>query len=482
MNKPLVFHFLSKALLLGSALFLLPAVISLYYGEKDTVLIFLIVGLCLAICSTPLAILKPKNKTMYAREGLVIVALLWVIYPVIGALPFYFSGEIPNFADALFESFSGFTTTGATILSDIESLSRGMLFWRCFSHWVGGMGVIVLIVAIMPSSNHALKLMQAECTGPKVGKIVSKGRNSAMYLYIIYAVLTLVTVVLLRVGKMPLFDSVCHAMSVAGTGGFSIKNSGIMYYNSAYIEYVVSVMMVIFGINFSLIYFLLMRKFKEVFKNTELKAYFAIILVATLLIFSNIYGRFGNVEETFRLSFFQVTSVMTSTGFATVDFNILPSFSQIILLLVMIVGACAGSTGGGFKVSRVVIMFKSAKKAIRKTLHPKSVNLVKSDEKAIDIDVVHGVHTYLIIYIFLFIVSSVLISLSNVDFTTNFTSVCSCINNCGPGLAKVSSMDNYGFYSSFSKLVLIFDMLLGRLECFPIIILMSPSVWRKKNF
>ncbi len=482
MNKSLVFHFLSKALLIGSALFLLPAVISFYYGEKDTALIFVIVGLCLAIASSPLAILKPKNMNMYAREGLVIVALLWIIFPVIGALPFYFSGEIPNFADALFESFSGFTTTGATILSDIETLPRGMLFWRCFSHWVGGMGVIVLIVAIMPSSNHALKLMQAECTGPKVGKIVSKGRNSAMYLYIIYAVLTLVTVILLRIGKMPLFDSVCHAMSVAGTGGFGIKNNGIMYYNSPYIEYVIAIMITIFGINFSLIYFLIMGKFKEVFKNTELKVYLSIIVVATVLVFSNIYGLYGNFEKTFRLSFFQIASVMTSTGFATIDFNILPSFSQTILLLVMIVGACAGSTGGGFKVSRVVIMFKSAKKAIRKTLHPKSVNIVKSDEKTLDVDIVHGVQTYLIIYIFLFIISSVLISLSNVDFTTNFTSVSSCINNCGPGLAKVGSMENYGFYSSFSKLVLIFDMLLGRLECFPIIILLSPTVWRKKNF
>ncbi|MBE6837393.1 MAG: TrkH family potassium uptake protein [Ruminococcus sp.] len=482
MNKSIVFHYLSKALLVGSAMFLIPSFVSLYYGETHTMLIFLIIGLVVGIVSVPLAVIKPKNKQMYAREGLVIVALLWVIYPLLGALPFYFSGEIPHFMDAVFESVSGFTTTGATILSNVEALSQGMLFWRSFTHWVGGMGVLVLMIAILPSSNHAMHLMQAECAGPQVGKIVPKGKNSAAYLYIIYAVLTLVTIVLLLLGGMPLFDSVCHAMGTAGTGGFSVKNAGIGYYNSAYIEYVLTIMMILFGVNFSLYYFILIRRFKEVFKNTELKTYFALITIATLLIMANIYPTYESLGKSFRYAFFQVGSIMTSTGFGTADFNVWPAFSQTILIVLMYIGACAGSTGGGFKVSRVIIMFKSGVKSIKKTIHPNSVNIVKSEDKALDINVVHGVQTYLIIYIFLIFISLLIVSLNGADFTTNFTSVTTCINNIGPGLNRVGPTENFGFLNDLSKLTLTVDMLLGRLECFPLLILMSPSVWRKKNF
>lgn len=482
MNKSIVVHYLSRALLIGSLLLFLPALVSLYYGEKSTMMIFVIVALAVSIICVPAVIIKPKNKQMYAREGLVIVALLWVIYPIIGALPFYFSGEIPNFFDALFESVSGFTTTGSTILSDIESLSRGMLFWRSFSHWVGGMGVLLLVIAILPSSKHSMYLMQAECAGPQVGKIVPKGKNSAAYLYIIYAVLTVVTFILLVLGKMPLFDSVCHAMGITGTGGFGIKNAGIAYYNSAYIEGVITVTMIISGINFSLYYFLIIKRFREVFKNTELKVYLAIIAVATLMITGNIYSMYDSFGQSLRLALFQVASIITSTGFATADYNYWPAFSQTILLILMFVGACAGSTGGGFKVQRFVIMFKSAMKSIRKTLHPKSVNIVKSDDKTMDVDVVHGVQTYLIIYLALLMGSLLVVSLNNADFTTNFTAVTTCINNIGPGLNKVGPMENFGFFSNLSKVVLTFDMLLGRLECFPLIILLSPSVWKKKNF
>lgn len=482
MNKSIVFHYLSKALLIGSALFLIPSMVSLYYGETHTMLIFLIIGLVVGIVSVPLAVIKPKNKQMYAREGLVIVALLWVIYPLLGALPFYFSGEIPHFFDALFESVSGFTTTGATILSNVEALSKGMLFWRSFTHWVGGMGVLVLMIAILPSSNNAMYLMQAECAGPQVGKIVPKGKNSAAYLYIIYAVLTVVTIILLLIGGMPLFDSVCHAMGTAGTGGFSVKNAGIGYYNSAYIEYVLTIMMILFGVNFSLYYFILIKRFKDVFKNTELRTYIGIIVVATILIMANIYPHYESLGESFRYAFFQVGSIMTSTGFGTADFNVWPAFSQTLLIILMYIGACAGSTGGGFKVQRVIIMFKSALKSIKQTIHPKSVNIVKSEDKAMDISVVHGVHTYLIIYIFLIFISLIIVSLNGADFTTNFTSVTTCINNIGPGLNQVGPTENFGFFNDLSKVVLTFDMLLGRLECFPLIILMSPSVWRKKNF
>lgn len=479
MNKSIVFHYLSKAMLIGSLLFLLPALVSLYYKETDTALTFVLIAVCVALVSLPLTILKPKNKQMYAREGLVIVALLWVIYPIAGALPFYVSGEIPSITDAIFESISGFTTTGATILSDIEALSRGMLFWRSFTHWVGGMGVLVLFIAIMPSSSDAIHLMKAECAGPQVGKIVPKGKNTARYLYIIYAVLTVLTAVFLLFGGMPLFDSVCHAMGAAGTGGFSIKNAGIGYYDSAYIEGVITVSMFLFGVNFSLYFFMLIRRFKEVWKNTELKVYMTVIAIATVVIMLNIMPVYDSVGKSFRYSIFQVVSIMTSTGYGTADFCTWPMLSQMILIILMFVGACAGSTGGGFKVQRFIIMFKSAKKYLKKLVHPKSVNIVKSDDKTMDVETVHGVQNYLIIYLALMMVSLLLLAINNKDFGTTFTSVVTCINNIGPGINEVGPTANFGHYSDFSKYVLSFDMLLGRLECLPLVILVSPSVWRK---
>ncbi len=480
MNKAFVFHFLSKILLCGSALLLLPCAVSLYYHENDSALVFFMVALGLAIVSTPAAVIKPKNKQMYAREGLVIVALLWVIFPIIGALPFYFSGEIPHFVDAVFESVSGFSTTGSTILTDIEALSRGMLFWRSFTHWVGGMGVLVLVVAILPSSNDSMYLMRAECAGPQVGKIVPKGKNSAMYLYIIYAGLTVLTMIFLLIGGMPLFDSVCHAMGTAGTGGFGIKNNGIAYYDSAYIDGVLTVSMLLFGVNFSIYYFAIARRFKDILKNTELKVYLTIIAAATVMIMASIYPIYDSVAKCFRYAIFQVAAIITSTGFGTADYMKWPAFSQMIIMILMFVGACAGSTGGGLKVQRIIIMFKSAVKSIKQTLSPKSVNIVKSDDKAMDISTVHGVHTYLIIFIGLFFASMLLLSLNGVDFATNFSSVTTCINNIGPGLNRVGPTENFSFYSDLSKIVLSVDMLLGRLECFPLIILFSPSIWRRK--
>lgn len=480
MNKSIVFHYVLKILLCGSALFLLPCAVSLYYHETDSAFVFFMIALIMAAITAPLTAIKPKNKQMYAREGLVIVALLWVIFPIIGALPFYLSGEIPHFTDAIFESISGFTTTGSTILTDVEALSRGMLFWRSFTHWVGGMGVLVLAVAILPSSNDSMHLISAECAGPQVGKIVPKGKNSARYLYIIYTGLTLLTVIFLLIGGMPLFDSVCHAMGTAGTGGFGIKNDGIAFYNSAYIDGVLTVGMILFGVNFSIYYFIIARRFKDVVKNSELKVYLAIIAVATALIMINIYPLYDSVSKCFRLAIFQVSSIMTSTGFATADYTGWSEFSQSLLIVLMFIGACAGSTGGGLKVQRIIIMFKSAKKSIKQTLSPKSVNVLKADDKAMNISTVHGVHTYLIIYIMLFFASLLIISLNSVDFSTAFSSVTTCINNIGPGLNKVGPMENFSFYSDLSKIVLSVDMLLGRLECFPIIILFSPSIWRKK--
>lgn len=480
MNKSIVFHYLSKIMLISSVLFLFPAFVSLYYGETDSALTFVAVAVGVAVISLPMAIITPKNKHMFAREGLVIVALLWVIYPIIAALPFYISGEIPNFFDAVFESVSGFTTTGSSILPDIESLSKGMLFWRSFIIWVGGMGVLVLAIAILPSTNGSMYLMKAECPGPQVGKIVPKGKNSAAYLYIIYAALTIITIIFLILGDMPVFDSVCHGMSVAGTGGFGIKNDGIAYYDSAYIDGILTVAMILFGVNFSLYYFILVRRFSEVKRNTEIKIYLLIIAVATIVIMFNILPQYDSIEESFRYAVFQVSSIITSTGFSTTDFNNWPIFSQTILIILMYIGACAGSTGGGFKVQRVVIMFKSSKKYLKRLIHPNSVITVKSDGNPIDTDVVHGIHNYLVIYITLVFISLILVSINNADFTTSFSAVSTCINNIGPGLNKVGPTSNFGFFSSFSKMVLAADMLLGRLECLPLVILFSPSVWKKK--
>lgn len=481
MNKAVVFHYISKVVLVSSAILLLPAAISLYYSEHHTALTFLIIALCVAAISAPLAIIKPKNTQMYAREGLVIAAMLWIIMPVVGALPFYFSGEIPSFCDALFESISGFTTTGSTILTDIEALSKGILFWRSLTHWVGGMGVLVLAIAILPSSADTMHLMRAECAGPQVGKIVPRGKLSAAYLYIIYAVITVVTVIFLLFGGMPLFDSVCHAMGAAGTGGFSIKNTGIAYYNSSYIEAVLTISMFLFGANFTLYYFLLIKRFKDVLKNTEIKVYITIIVIASIIIGINIFSMYDSVTTTIRYTVFQVVSTMTSTGYGTVDFNQWPMLSKMILLMLMFVGACAGSTGGGFKVQRVIIMYKSATKYLRKMAHPKSVNIVKSDDKTMDVETIHGVHNYFIVYMSLIAVSLILLSLNNEDFATTFTAVFTCINNIGPGLEKVGPVNNFAFFSDFSKLILSADMLLGRLECLPLLILFSPTTWRK-NF
>lgn len=471
-------------LLLEAILMLLPAMVSLYYKENDQMTVFFIVALITAIVGVPGVVLKPADKQLRARDGIAIAALAWIIFPLFGALPFYISGAIPSFCDALFESISGFTTTGSTILTDIEAMPRGMLFWRSFTHWVGGMGVLVLTIALLPSDKNSssLHLMRAECAGPQVGKIVPKGKFSALILYVIYGILTVLMIIALLIGKMPLFDSVCHAMGTAGTGGFGIKNTGISYYNSPYLEGVITVFMILFGINFNLYYFIVIRRFSDVFKNTELKAYLGIIATSTLMISANICKMYGSFAKAFRFAVFQVSSIITSTGFATADFNYWPEFSKMLLIILMFIGACAGSTGGGFKVARVIIMFKTVKKSIRKMLHPKSVNLVKSDDKTIDIETVHGVHSYLIIYLGLIVVSLLLISLNNYDFATSFSSVVTCINNIGPGISKIGPMDNFAFFSDFSKYILSIDMLLGRLECIPLIMLLSPSLWRKKFY
>ncbi len=482
MNKHLVFHYLSKSMLLGSALYLIPMLVSLGYREYREALIFLCVGAGLAIISLPLTFIRPPKKTeqMFLRDGMVIAALIWILFSVVGALPLWISGAIPHFVDALFESISGFSTTGASAQVSVEGAAHGIQFWRCFSHWIGGMGVLVLTIAVLPSSSNALSLMRAECAGPNVGKMVPKGKNSAIYLYLIYTALTVITMLLLWAGDMPFFDSVCHAMSIAGTGGFSIHDDGLSFYNSAYIEGVATVMMLCFGINFSLYYFLLIRRFRDIRSNTEVKVYFVVIAIATVLIGCSVYNMYGTIGKTFRATIFQVAAIMTSTGLVTEDFNLWPMFSQVILLLLMFIGGCAGSTGGGFKVQRVVILAKSGRLSLKKMLHPNAVSTIKLDGKILSTDVSHGVMRYLVIYLALIVGSMILISFENMDFTTTFTSVFTCINNIGPGLSQVGPMEGFSCMSDFSKIVLAIDMLLGRLEIFPMMFLVMPSVWRKE--
>ena len=487
MNKKIVVHTLAQISLLEAVLMLLPAAVSLYFHEIQTFKVFVIVAAVIAAIQIPVLLLtKSKNVDMNFRDGVAIAALGWIVISFFGALPFYVSGEIPRFVDSLFESISGFTTTGSSILSDVEKLSKGVMFWRSFTHWVGGMGVLVLTVAILPSDKKSsrLQLMRAECPGPTVEKLVPKGKTSALILYMIYTVLTLIMIIFLVLGGMPLYDSLCTSFGTAGTGGFGIKNAGIGYYNSAYLEGVVTVFMILFGINFNIYFFIIIKRFADVFKNSEFKVYLGIIAASIGLICANLmaYGVYSSFSKAFRYSSFQVGSIMTSTGFATADFDTWPEFSKVILVILMFIGACAGSTGGGFKVSRLIILVRTAKRNLRKLLHPKSVNVVKSDDKTLNVETVHGVSSYLIIYILIFFISLIIISLNNLDFTTSFTSVTTCFNNIGPGLGKVGPMCNFSELSNLSKITLSFDMLLGRLECIPMIMMLTPSMWIKKLY
>lgn len=481
MSGKIIIRTCARALLLASLLFIVPAFVCLIYKEYFECIIFLCIGAAEAVAAFPFSKIKTKRTGLYTREGMAVAALIWIVLSAFGALPFVITGYIPNYINAFFETVSGFTTTGASILPEVEKLSKGMIFWRSFTHWVGGMGIVVLAIAIMPSSNSSLVLIQAESPGPEAGKITPKGKTSSLMLYLIYTALTLLTVLLLWAGHMPLFDAVCHAFGIAGTGGFGIKNTGISYYHSPYIEWVTTIMMAVFGVNFSLYYLILIKRFKEVKKNSEVKVYIIIMLVATALVMINIFPIYGSFSTALRNSAFQVSSIMTSTGYATVDFAKWPMFSRNILILLMFIGACAGSTGGGFKVQRVVILVKSAYRAIKQVLHPNGVTIVKSDGRTISSAVVHATCQYFVIYILILVASIIFISFDNFDFETTFTSVVTCLNNIGPGMALAGPMENFDKFSDFSKIILSFDMLFGRLECLPLIVLFSPTAW-KSNF
>ena len=479
MNYGMIRYILGKMLMIEGVLLLLPALVSLIYGEKSG-FAFLIVAALLLVLFLAMG-KKPKDTMIYAKEGFVIVALAWILWSAFGALPFVISGAIPSYIDAFFETVSGFTTTGSTILTDIEALPRGMNFWRCQTHWIGGMGVLVFVMAIVPlSGKGSMFLMRAEVPGPTCDKLVPKTQSTAKLLYGMYILLSAVQVVFLLFGGMDLYEAVIHTFSTAGTGGFSNMNASIAAFDSAYIDGVITVFMLLFGINFNLYYFLLLKNFVTVFKNEELRAYLGIVAASIALITINIVHLYETQLKAFRYAAFQVASVITTTGFVTADFNLWPEFSKTILLLIMVIGACAGSTGGGMKVSRILILAKTIGKEIRQILHPKSVNVVKLDGKRVNGESIHGVYVYVICYIVILAASVLLITVDNFDFTTNFTAVLTTMSNVGPGLNKVGPVENFSIFSGFSKLVLSMDMLVGRLEILPILMLLAPQTWRKK--
>ena len=481
MNFKMIFYTIGNMLKVEALLLILPLIVSLVYQE-NTYLSFLIPIAILTLVGFAISFKKPKNRTMYAREGLVIVGLSWIFISLFGALPFVISKEIPNFIDAFFETVSGFTTTGASILTDVEVLSKGMLFWRSFTHWVGGMGILVFIMAILPSSDgDTIHILRAESPGPQVGKLVSKIKVNARILYLIYFAMTIIEIVLLLFGKMPLFDSIVHSFGTAGTGGFGIKNSSVGGYNN-YCQIVIGIFMILFGINFNIFYFLLIGNFRQALKSEELRWYLSIILIAIALITLNIMISDTSkvFSTTLKDSFFQVASIITTTGFSTTDFNAWPELSRSILVVLMFFGACAGSTGGGIKISRIAILVKASGREVRKLVHPHSVQNVRFEGASVKEDTVKGVFAYLSIFIIIFVLAVLLVSLDGKDFVTNFTSVAACINNIGPGLGLVGPMGNYSSFSAFSKIVLLISMLVGRLEIFPILMLFIPNMWRNK--
>ena len=480
MNYKLIFHTIGKILLIEAILLIFPLIVNFIYQEENLFAFSLTISI-LMVVGTLLIMIKPKNKRMFVREGFVIVGLAWIVLSLFGALPFALSGEIPNYINAVFETVSGFTTTGASILNDVEAMSKSMLFWRSFTHWIGGMGVLVFVLAILPNSEgQNIYLLKAESTGPQVGKLVSKVRFTARILYVIYFVLTLLEVILLLVGGNSWYESIVMSFGTAGTGGFGIYADSVGGFN-IYSQVVIAIFMMIFGINFNIYYLVIIGKIKQAIKSEELRWYLGIILLSTTMITINLMV---NLNQTFAIAlkdaYFQVSSIMTTTGFATVDFNLWPTFSKVILIMIMFVGGCAGSTGGGIKVSRIVILFKSLKREVQKLLHPNSVAPIKMEGEVVEGSVVKGVNLYFAFVMILLFIGTLLVSFDGLDFTSTFTGVIACINNIGPGLNLVGPMGNFDCFSYFSKIILSVLMLIGRLEVYPILILFLPKTWTGK--
>lgn len=477
----MVFKTLGRIVRAETLLLLLPAAISLLYREAWVTVSFLISAAIALVIGTLLDLVcRPKVKTIYAKEGFAIVALAWIVMSAIGALPFVISGEITSYVDAFFETVSGLTTTGASILTDVEALSRGLLFWRSFTHWIGGMGVLVFVMALLPNlSDRSIHIMRAEMPGPVVGKLVPRAKDTAKILYLIYIVMTVLQIVFLLVGGMPLFDSVVHALGTAGTGGFSIKADGLAGY-SPYLQWVITVFMLLFGINFNLYYLILIRRLRSVFRSSELWAYLGIVGASIIVITVNIYSMCSGFSEALRLSAFQVSSIITTTGYSTTDFNLWPGLSKAVILLLTFIGGCAGSTAGGIKISRIVLMIKMVFNELRFMVRPRSVNSVRFEGKTVDDQVQKSVANYFLIYGICLFLTFLIISIEPFGFETNFTAVVTCFNNVGPGFGMVGPSGSFAEYSAFSKLVLSFAMMLGRLEIFPLIIALSPRTWTKR--
>lgn len=480
MNYKMTAYVLGKMLGVEALVLCIPAAVSLIYGETSDMAAFGITSAVLCVFFLLFGRKKPENGRIYGKDGLVIVAAAWRLWSVFGALPFYLSREIPSYVDALFETVSGFTTTGSTILTDIEALSYGMNFWRCLTHWIGGMGVLVFVMVVTSlDDKSSMHLMRAEVPGPEADKLVPKARETAKLLYAMYLALTVAEIIFLLAGGMNLYDSIIHSFSTAGTGGFANHNSSVAYYDSAYIDGVITVFMILFGINFNMYFLLLIKDVKSVWKNEEVRAYLGIIVAATLVITCNVLSIYKEPLKAFRYSIFQVASIITTTGFATADFNLWPELSKCILLLIMVIGACAGSTGGGVKVSRFLILWKSILKQVKGMLHPKSVNVVKVNGKKISNETLQGVYAYFSAYVFVFGISVLLVALDNFDFATTISGVLTTLSNVGPGISRVGPIENFQSFSVLSKIVFSMDMLIGRLEIFPFLMICSPSFWRK---
>ena len=478
MNFRLVFKLTGKTLLVEAGALLLPLLVCLFYRENPLPFLLSIamtgaVGLALSLIRS--------NDHFFPREGFFAVALIWLLMSAFGALPFFFSGFFPSYVDCFFESVSGFTTTGASVLTAVEPLPRGILFWRSFMHWMGGMGVLILTIALLPSlGGRTLHVMRAESPGPIVSKLVPKTSQSSKILYGIYLVMTVIEIVLLLAGGMPLFDACIHSFGSAGTGGFSSRNLSVGAYNNPYFEIVIGIFMLLFGINFNLYYFLLVRRFRDVFRSEELWAYVLIVATAVAAITLDIVHMYESVGTSLRHAFFQVSSIITTTGYATVDFNTWPTFSKAILVALMFIGGCAGSTAGGIKVARVVILQKVSVSEMRRMLHPNAVPAIQFEGKPLNERSIRGVHLFLAVYLMVFVASCLLVSLEQLDLVTTFTAVAACINNVGPGLEIVGPMGNFSSFSPWSKLLLSFDMLVGRLEIFPMLLLFAPSIWKRR--
>lgn len=482
MNFSMIVYILAWVLRIEGISLLLPFICAIIYREHNSAAALLSVSVMSLVVGAVLTRKKPKKIAFYTREGFVIVAGCWLVLSLVGALPFYISGKIPHYIDAVFEIVSGFTTTGSSILSDVEALGKGLIFWRSFSHWMGGMGVLVLVLTVLPlGGGYNMMIMKAESPGPDVSKMVPRVADTAKALYKIYFVLTVICILAFLLSGMPFFDALCIGFGTAGTGGFAIRNSGMADY-SMFSQFLITIFMILFGINFNVYYLLQRRKWKEAFSSEEARTYLLIILCSTLFIAFNNLKEMGNgLLFALHHAFFTVGSIITTTGFSTLDYNHWAVPSQMVIFFLMISGACAGSTGGGIKVSRLIILLKNMGKELHLIIHPEAIKRIRLEGKSLDYNVVRSVSTYLIAYCFVYMISIFLISFDGFDFTTNFSAISATFNNIGPGLAKVGPIENFSIYSPFSKAVMIFDMLAGRLEIFPMLILFSPKTWKRTN-